>query len=82
MDDSKTPATTGQTPATSTREKLYGFLVPVVIGIVITKLLGLAGGLVSLGLYVVLRPKMGALTAVLVSALLGAATAAVVASIK
>lgn len=80
MDDPKTTSAPGE--MSSTRGKLYSILVPVVIGIVITKLLGLVGGLVSFGLYIILRPKMGALTAALVSAILGAATAVILASIK
>jgi uncharacterized membrane protein YeaQ/YmgE (transglycosylase-associated protein family) len=80
MDDPKARPTTNETP--STTGKLYSILVPAVIGIVITKLLGLVGGLITVGLYFILRPKMGALAAAVISAIIGAAAAVLWVSIN
>jgi hypothetical protein len=80
MDDPKARPPTSEMP--SVTGKLYSVLVPVVIGIVITKLIGLVGGLTTVGLYFILRPKTGALTAAVISVIIGAAAAVLWVSIN
>jgi hypothetical protein len=80
MDDPKARPTTNETP--SATGKLYSILMPAVIGIVITKLLGLVGGLITVGLYFILRSKIGALAAAVISPIIGAVVAVLLVSIN
>lgn len=72
-----------QTPAPATapvataeeKSGSWGWLWPAIVAIIIVKLFGLVGGLVTFGCYYWLKPKLGTLGAVAASAVIGAVVA-------
>lgn len=65
------------TPADNSKSKSssWDWIWPSIVGIVIVKLFGLAGGLVTIGTYYWLKPKMGTWGAVAISGVLGVVAA-------
>ncbi|WP_018402693.1 hypothetical protein [Marinobacter gelidimuriae] len=52
----------------------WGWIIPGIIGMILAKTLGLIGGLVTIGSYFWLQPKIGTLGSILLSAVLGGAS--------
>lgn len=52
----------------------WGWVIPGIIGMILAKTLGLIGGLVTIGSYFWLQPKIGTLGSIVLSAVLGIAS--------
>ncbi|CAM5788082.1 hypothetical protein [Rhizobacter fulvus] len=64
-----------QAAIAETKSSSWGWLLPSVATLVIVKLFGLVGGLVTFGMYYVLKPKIGAWGGAAVAAVLGVVAA-------
>jgi hypothetical protein len=65
-----------QSPAVPVEKgKWYSFIVPSLVGMLMAKLLGLAGTLVAIGIYFGLKSKIGKLKAGVLAVVIGAASA-------
>ncbi len=70
--------TTAPAPAANVSEKKSGswdWIWPSILAVIIVKLFGLVGGLVTLGSYYMLKPKIGTWGAVAASGVIGAVVA-------
>lgn len=80
-EDPNAPAsapTTAPAPAVNAPEKKSGtwdWIWPSILAVIIVKLFGLVGGLVTLGSYYMLKPKIGTWGAVAASGVIGAVVA-------
>lgn len=80
-EDPNAPASTSTTasaPAANALEKKSGswdWIWPSILAVIIVKLFGLVGGLVTLGSYYMLKPKIGTWGAVVASGVIGAVVA-------
>jgi hypothetical protein len=57
------------------KAKWYSFIVPSLVGMLMAKLIGLAGTLVAIGIYFGLKSKIGNLKAGVLAVVVGAASA-------
>lgn len=80
-EDPNAPAsapTTAPAPAATASEKKSGswdWIWPSIVAVIIVKLFGLVGGLVTIGSYYLLKPKIGTWGAVAASGVIGAVVA-------
>ena len=70
-----TTASTVSTTATEKKSGSWDWIWPSILAVIIVKLFGLVGGLVTLGSYYMLKPKIGTWGAVAASGVIGAVVA-------
>lgn len=71
--DSNAPTVEAQTPALSEESTTssWAWIWPTILVVIIVRLFGVVGGLVALGCYYALQPKLGTLGALVVSGAVG-----------